>query len=231
MTAPKRKNEGNNVIGVTTRVIVANTITTTNHNVSLDKENDNNEWAATTMDRMQQLRNKWSVDQPNFGGVLTPRSSNNHDDVNDPIAVAIRSVCQGDALPEENLVDQAHQIKVQLSYEIQQAKELCDQETSVLVKLTSQLANFQEQRKALLEQIDELDERQRASQKKIAIYQEEASRELDVVCDLEEEKKRQVPRLKASISLYAVTTGIKWDFEHPDILSGQVVSVEVRSLF
>jgi hypothetical protein len=220
MASSKRKNEGNNNNGVTTRVVVGNA----NNNLSFDRVNGSSEWIATTIDRIQQLLSTWPVDQPDFGGGSTPRRYNHHDDENDHIALAIQSIREGDATPEKKLVEQAHQVKLQLSYEIQQAKELCDQESSVLVHLTSQLAQFQEQRKALLEQIDELDESQRSSQKKIAFYQEEVSHELDVVCDLEEEKKRQVPRLKASISLYAVTTGIKWDFEDPDILSGQVVS-------
>jgi hypothetical protein len=224
MTAFKRKNDGNTANHATSRVFVGNN--KNNNNVSTitddDKENDI-AWVASTMDRIQQLRSKWQANQPDFGALT---SSNKNQYLDDPIALAIRSVELGDDEPEQDLVAQAAQVKTQLAHDIQQAKQLCDQESSVLVQLASQLAKFQEQRRALLHEIDDLDERQRASQKRIALYQEEASQELDVVNDLEEEKKRQVPRLKASISLYAVTTGIKWDFQDPDILSGQVVSVK-----
>lgn len=95
-------------------------------------------------------------------------------------------------------------------------------ETSDLSFLSEQLSKFQEQRHNWLKEIDELDDRQRASQEKIALYQVEASQELDMIMDVEEQRKQQVPRLKMTISLFASTTGIKWDFEDPNILSGQV---------
>ncbi|KAG7366500.1 hypothetical protein IV203_029170 [Nitzschia inconspicua] len=214
MTASKRKNETTVASNMVTRVFVNNVHN--NPNVEDYKENDK-QWVFDTMNRIQQLRSKWQLDQPDFG---SSPSSNTY--LDDPIASAIRSINQGDAGPEQRLLAEATQVKAGLTHDIQQAKELCDQESSVLVQLASKLVNFREQRKALLQQIHDLDERQWASQQRIALYQEEASQELDVVSDLEEEKKRQVPRLKASISLYAVTTGIKWDFENPDILSGQV---------
>lgn len=233
MTASKRKNEASSSFSTTTsRVFVGNSNNVNvNHSTSVsfdDGKKNDNQWVVNTMDRINQLRNKWQADQPNFGGSMTsassssPVSTSNY--LDDPVALAIRSVNQGDTAPEQDLLAKATQVKAQLEHNIQQAKELCDQESTVLIQLASHLAKFQEQRKALLQQIDDLDEHQRASQQKIALYQEEASQELDVISDLEEEKKRQVPRLKASISLYAVTTGIKWDFEDPDILSGQVVS-------
>lgn len=64
-------------------------------------------------------------------------------------------------------------------------------------------------------------------QQKIVRALDEAS-QVHVVesIDLVEECRQiQVPRLKHQISLYANTTGIKWDFEDDSLLAGQVVSI------
>eukprot|EP00536_Pseudo-nitzschia_multiseries_P001485 jgi/Psemu1/234661/estExt_Genewise1.C_190071 len=95
-------------------------------------------------------------------------------------------------------------------------------ESNDLSHLSEQLGKFREQRYNLLNEIDDLERRQRESQEKIAMYQMEALQELDIITDVEEQRKQQVPRLRATISLFASTTGIKWDFADRDILSGQV---------
>jgi DNA polymerase III alpha subunit len=223
MTASKRKNNSpdHGTMNQGPKMVIVG-----NNNVV--EEDEENQWIANTMDRMKQLRMKWQ--QHNISLLASPNSTNTtEEEEEDPIALALQSVHHGDHEPEERLVAQAQRIQDKLSHEIDRAKALCNQESSVLVQLASQLAKFQEQRKALLEEIDALDEQQRASQKQIAIYQEEASQGLDMVSDIEQEKKRQVPRLKATISLYATTTGIKWDFSDPDILSGQVVSYDISA--
>ena len=220
MTASKRKNDAPDEGAMAPQMVVVGN--NNNNNASTMDENNENVWMANSLNRMKQLRAKWQQ-QDDVSFMMSP-GSRTIADAEDPVALAIAAAGQGDHEPEAQLVSQANHIQDQLSQEIDHAKALCDQESSVLVQLASQLAKFQEQRKTLLQEIDALDEQQRASQKNIALYQEEASQELDMVSNLEQEKKRQVPRMKATISLYATTTGIKWDFADPDVLSGQVVS-------
>jgi hypothetical protein len=226
MTASKRKNDAfESTMNNLTKMVIVN-----NNDDDDDKENSNNnddEWMASTMDRMKQLRAQW--ENQNSASMMLFGSPNgitkqNHNDDDDPITKAICTINQVGDEQEVNLMEKARQVTTQLDEEIQHAKDLCDQESSVLTELATQLAKFQEQRQQLLREIEVLDDTQRISQGKIAMYQEEASQELEVVNDLEEQKKRQVPRLKTTISLYASTTGIKWDFTDPDLLSGQVVS-------
>lgn len=230
MTTSKRKNDDfESTMNNLTKLVIVN-----NNDTAYDKENSSNNdngWMVSTMDHMKQLRAQWEnqVSAPStmllFGspnGSIKQNIKNNNDD--DPITKAIRTINHLDNEPEEILTEKARQVTTQLDEEIQHAKDLCDQESSVLTELATQLAKFHEQRQQLLREIEELDDTQRISQGKIAMYQEEASQELEVINDLEEQKKRQVPRLKTTISLYASTTGIKWDFTDPDLLSGQVVS-------
>lgn len=214
MTAFKRKNED---VDITTKFLTKMVIVGNNNEENGKQQLPSNSPlppATNTMDRMKQLRSTWEKSLDNA--------------MTDPIADAIYQSFENDAanvpIFEKRLLEEAEKIHAQLSEEIQQAKDLCHHESTVLAELSSQLAKFQKKRHDLLREIDDLDERQRISQGMIAMYQEEASEELDIINEVEEEKKRQVPRLKTTISLYASTTGIKWDFAHPELLSGQVVS-------
>lgn len=118
----------------------------------------------------------------------------------------------------------AEQIQATLDAQIQEAQAACQQESSVLVQLTRNLQQLEQNRNSLLQDMDEMDQRQMELQQQIALHQQEAAQEIDYIDSVEEERKREVPRLKHSISLYASTTGIKWDFSQEDILAGSVVS-------
>ncbi len=209
MTAFKRKNEHveDDASQLTKMVIVGD---------SNEKENPGNQEYPTVhltaIERMKRLTAQWEQESA-FGGNA------------DSIARSFGSIVDDKTNFEahNSLLEKAEEIKRHLSTKIEQAKDMRTKETSVLGELSLQLTKFHEQRQTLLGEIDDLDARQRVSQEKIAMYQAEASQELDLILDVEEEQKQQVPRLKMTISLYASTTGIKWDFEDPDLLAGQVV--------
>jgi len=219
MTAAKRKNENvDHVADQLTKMVIVG-----NHG---DKENSANHnpptVLLTTIERMKKLSEQWGQERP--VGSITNKNSNENKPY-DTIAQSIGSVIEKnktDIEIEESLLEQAEEIKSNLSNKIEQAQDLCKKETGVIGELSAQLSNFHEQRQNLLGHIEELDDQQRLSQEKIAMYQAEASQELDMILDVEEQQKRQVPRLKMTISLYASTTGIKWDFADPALLSGQV---------
>ena len=85
------------------------------------------------------------------------------------------------------------------------------------------LSLLEQNRDKLLLAMEDMDQRQLELQDRIALHQREAAEEIERIDSVDEERKREVPRLKHSISLYASTTGIKWDFLQDDILSGSVV--------
>ena len=214
MTAFKRKTEHvDDVAGQLTQMVIVGD--------SDDKEYNLNQESPTVLltsiERMKKLSAQWEQDQSPIGFI------GNNTDV---IAQSLGSVISDNTDTEikNSLLQKAEEIKCHLSSKIGQANDLRKKETGVLGELSAQLSKFHEQRQNLLREIDDLDARQRVSQEKIAIYQAEASQELDLIIDVEEEQKQHVPRLKMTISLYASTTGIKWDFADPDLLSGQVVS-------
>ncbi len=216
MTASKRKNE--HVEDVSSQVAKMVIVGDSN-----DKENNSNQESQpvlTAIEKMKKLSMQWEQG-PTMGFKNVDKSK-----PYDAIAQSLASIINDntDVEMKNTMLQKAEGIKSRLSNEIDQAKDLRGKETDALGVLSTQLSKFHQQRKNLLREIDDLDNRQRVSQEKIAMYQAEASQELDTIIDVEEEQKRQVPRLKMTISLYASATGIKWDFEDPDLLSGQVVS-------
>lgn len=217
MTASKRKNESvDNVANQLTRMVIVGDQGGKEN--SVNQELPANASQMTTMERLKKLNAQWSN-----GGIMNKKFGGNAPC--DPIAEAIGSIIddnQSELELENTLFEQAEEIQSQLTNKIRQAQDLYKKESDVISDLSEQLTKFQEQRLKLLREIDDLDSRQRASQEKIAVYQEEALEELDIIADVEEQQKRQVPRLKMTISLYASTTGIKWDFADPDVLSGQM---------
>jgi ABC-type transporter Mla subunit MlaD len=139
----------------------------------------------------------------------------------DPILSAIENPAPDSE--ETDILEQARGIQSQLHDQIDQAKDACQHESDVLSNLSSRLDSMKKKRESLICEMEDLDSMQLNLQRRIALHQEEASQEIESIDQVEEERKRQVPRLKTQISLYAATTLIKWDFSSQDALSGQVV--------
>lgn len=155
---------------------------------------------------------------------LQQRRSTYLDNSNDPLLNLMESIGKDDTQPVENLKLCSTKIQHELDHQIILAQEACQYESNVLTELSIQLHTLQESRDRLLQDIDEIDQRQLDLHHQIALHQQETSEEMEVIDLVEEERKREVPRLKHSLSLYASTTGIKWDFLQEDVLSGSVVS-------
>lgn len=219
MKASKRKNDHVDcVAGQLTTMVINNDVgeeNSTSHLPALFSD------MRRTTERMRQLSDQWTHSGTNTSNDSFESGINSHNGIAEAI-LSILKENKNEINLRDSLLQESETVKSNLLHEIEQAKHLYSKENNDINKLSEQLFQFQETRRDLLGHIEELDDRQRTSQKNIAIYQAEASEELDLVTDVEEKQKRQVPRLKMTISLYASTTGIKWDFTDPDLLSGQV---------
>jgi chromosome segregation ATPase len=181
MTASKRKNENvDDVANQLTKMVIVG-----NHG---EKENNVNQYPPTvlltTIERMKKLSEQWEQERP--VGFIANKSMNENKPY-DTIAQSIGSVIDNnktDIEIEESLLEQAEEIKSNLSSKIEQAQDLRKKETGVIGELSAQLSNFHDQRQNLLRQIEELDDQQHLSQEKIAMYQAEASQELDMILDV-----------------------------------------------
>ena len=142
----------------------------------------------------------------------------------DPLLESIKELGAKDHEPMQNLLQQSKTIQQDLEARIQQEQDACQHESSLVVQLSMNLQRLEQHRDQLLQDMDEIDQRQIELQHQIALHQQEAAQEIEYLDTVDEERKREVPRLKHAISLYASTTGIKWDFTKEDVLSGSVVS-------
>jgi chromosome segregation ATPase len=145
-------------------------------------------------------------------------------DMQDPILKAIKGIDEGSEYLEEAMLSKAKSVKSKLEGKLELARDACQHESQVLMDMGNKIERMKQERKNLLQNMEKLDQKQIILQKNISKHQDEASQEIESIDQVEEEQKRQVPRLKTQISLYASTTGIKWDFANDEILSGHVVS-------
>jgi chromosome segregation ATPase len=152
-----------------------------------------------------------------------------HVSEDDHILMAMENIGQGAYEPEGKLQKEASSVKLQLEQKLEQSRDACQHESRVLIDMANRIESITGERTSLIQDMEKLDKQQIDLQRNISKYQEEASQEIESIDQVEEEQKRQVPRLKTQISLYASTTGIKWDFSQDHILSGQVVSCSLSS--
>jgi hypothetical protein len=215
MTNHKRKSD--DVFSETTnRVVVVG-----------DNNNNNNNNNKSNHTTNNSNNNESSIDQLKRK-LQSLRKPPSNDVEEDPILSAMESVDDADGHAEQALMDESSRIHSRLAEEIQQAEDACQAESGILRHVAQQTTELQHTRQSLWHQMQELEEQQVDLQAKIASHTEEASQEIESIDLVEEERKRQVPRLKTQISLYATTTGIKWDFAQDDILSGSVVRIRIR---
>jgi uncharacterized phage infection (PIP) family protein YhgE len=175
-------------------------------------------------DPIERIRNRLKEFQANYSPPTTPT------DENDPVLTAIENIKKDHNSQDENLKQlelQSKTIQDQLKEQIRQAKDACQQESNVLSEMANKLQALQDKRKSLMQDMEQLDALQEDLQSRIELHKEEASQEIEEIDLVEEERKRLVPRLKTQISLYATTTGIKWDYsvdqDQNHILSGKMV--------
>jgi chromosome segregation ATPase len=146
----------------------------------------------------------------------------------DPFLLKLQGIENHNIVEESKLQESSKTIQGRLISEIQMAKDACQHESAILQEVQSQLSNLENRRTALHQDVESLKEHQSNLQEKIALFQEEASQEIEAIDQVEEERKRQVPRLKTQLSLYATTTGIKWEFDSDNSLTGQVVRAKLE---
>lgn len=124
----------------------------------------------------------------------------------------------------EQLNESANAIKDSLQNQIAEARLACDEEQSDLSCLNGKIHSMEKEVEQIQKATSDLQEDQTKLQERIKEYQNEISKCQVELNSEEVEMMKQVPKIKSQISLYAKTTGIKWDYNSEHILAGQVVS-------
>lgn len=124
---------------------------------------------------------------------------------------------------QTHIVQASQEIKNKLASRIELAREACKEESDDLYRMELTLEQLQADRHALIQSLEELESLQVETKDRILQYKEVASLYIEEIDQVEAERMEKVPRLKQQISLYATSTGIKWDFDQESLLAGQVV--------
>lgn len=129
---------------------------------------------------------------------------------------------------QSNAANHSEGIRKKLESLIEMAREACKEESDDLYRIQLRLDQLRADRQALHQALEELDGIETETKERILAHQEMASQQIESIDQVEADRMRQVPRLKQQISLYATTTGIRWDFEEENVLAGQVVCDEMN---
>ena len=124
-------------------------------------------------------------------------------------------------------------IQDDLTDQISAEEEQCQVESQTTLNMEEDLQQMLKERDGNLAVLSEMEQLQGELQNSVGSAVKEVDQQVQSINLLEDTRKNQVPRLKHHISMYATTTGIKWDYydgdglEHQNILEGHVVSTRV----
>ncbi|CAB9526900.1 expressed unknown protein [Seminavis robusta] len=123
---------------------------------------------------------------------------------------------------QEDIKASSQSIQDRLMEKIQQEEAKCQVESANVETMEKELQEIAQERDSIANDIADLNRMRDDLTQRIAMAVEEASQQVEDINMVDEARKNQVPRLKHQISLYADTTGIKWDFEDDKRLEGHV---------
>ncbi len=153
----------------------------------------------------------------------------NHLSQEDPVLSTI-AILSGYAVTFENeakkAADEADEECARLMQQVEEATETCKQESQHLKQLTALLNKYRIEQNMLSQQIQECNDTFHDLRQQTERFKVEALEDMDGVEQLKERQLLEVTRLRHQISLYALCSGIKWDYSEEGILAGEVVSTE-----
>lgn len=135
-----------------------------------------------------------------------------------------REYRQGFQRQQQQLKNKSHTIQSSLKNKISDEESKCQEESANISAMEQVLHEIAQERDSLQNDLKDLEAVRQDLEQRIASAIEEASQEVEKIDMVEESRKERVHRLKHQISLYASTSGIKWDFENEQLLEGHVVS-------
>lgn len=126
---------------------------------------------------------------------------------------------------EENvghLKTKSNKIKDQIETRIQDCTQQLKDEFDSLRLKQERVNDKRSEVEKMKREIIDLAKKEIELKKKIDQHKEEASQEVEQIDEVEEEKKAEVFRLQQHISLLALVSGIKWDYDCIHTIAGEV---------
>jgi DNA repair exonuclease SbcCD ATPase subunit len=123
----------------------------------------------------------------------------------------------------DQLHDDSEAMKTSLANQIQQEREAFQCESDDIFKMVQTANNLQGTVSDLEQSLEEVREKEMEIRSHIHSHQQAVSEQREEIDAVEMDRMQQVPKIKNQISLYAKTTGIRWDYHRDSMLAGEVV--------
>lgn len=181
-------------------------------------------------------------DAPSSFSVLSPRTSNfqTWEETRESMAKVLRqfegtNASNDVAILKENsnvmnqlesnlqyLKTKSSRIKDQIQEQIQNCAQQFQDESNSLQLQQQRVGEVTNEIDRIRRKTSELVGKEKELKTKIEHYKDQASQEVEQIDEVEEEKKAEVFRLQQHISLLALVSGIKWDYDCIDSIAGEV---------
>ena len=125
----------------------------------------------------------------------------------------------------KEMQESSRSIRESLQAQIDHERQAIAEESDDLYMIVQQSNELQSQLLEYVERIAQLEEAKEKLRASIHHHKLTASKQTEEMDQVELDRMHQVPKIKNQISLYAKTTGIKWDYHRDHVLAGQVVSI------
>ena len=129
-----------------------------------------------------------------------------------------------------SMSSKSRDIQDDLTHQISTDEDQCEAESKTTLNIEEALSKKLSEREEIVESLSNMERLRGDLRDSIESAVREVNKQVESIGSVEETRKNQVPRLKHQISMYATTTGIKWDYydevglEQGNILEGHVVS-------
>lgn len=177
----------------------------------------------------------WDDTQQNLKDVCTSTTAI----VDDLLILLSSTTSSSSTLPEclsfdgetEALVQSSRDIQSKLAESIAQERSACQVEMADLYRLQREVQSLQADRDDLTQELQDMEQESSNAMDRIYEAQQICQQELEEIDMVEAERMKHVPKLKEQISLYATTTGIKWDYDQEEeVLAGQIAMPSLESM-
>lgn len=123
---------------------------------------------------------------------------------------------------QEHIIEKSNKMKENIQNLINKSTSCYEKELDEMKQNEIHIETLRKEVKGMKEQNSTLDAEKETSLEMTEKFRAEASQEIEKIDNIETDRMKEVPRLKHQISLYATTTGIKWDFTRVNLHAGEV---------
>lgn len=180
-------------------------------------------WNSGTESTHLSINEEWNEIQQKMNNLRRQWQEENHSQSGDELSNSLLSKPRQLQERVENLPYDAANIKEKLDKEFEDLKAKWQLKVSKDSELRRNLIELQSEYESLTGHSEELDNKIHQIRDELARSKQEEQREREARENRLREMAAKIPKLQQQISMYAMCTGIKWDYDNKEAWSGHVV--------